>query len=151
MNRVYSVLYYHHRTPQLIEKDVKPLKEGGKFPQHVSVILEMEGMDGIDSLVDEVAEISCWCAAAGIPRLSVYERTGEHTRGRAERSGEEWSSQAKQRGAERRCGHSCHGGPSGTQRNAADRSGSQLIAVDRSGNLTFPSKLHKVPALRITC
>ncbi|CCX31955.1 Decaprenyl diphosphate synthase-like protein [Pyronema domesticum] len=76
MNRVYSVLYYHHRTPQLIEKDVKPLKEGGKFPQHVSVILEMEGMDGIDRLVDEVAEISCWCAAAGIPRLSVYERTG---------------------------------------------------------------------------
>ena len=31
---------------------------------------------GLDTLIDDVAEIACWCASAGIPMLSVYERTG---------------------------------------------------------------------------
>ncbi|KAA8896791.1 Decaprenyl diphosphate synthase-like protein [Sphaerosporella brunnea] len=78
-NTVYShaisVLYYHHRTPQLIEKDVRDLKERGKFPKHLSVVLELQ-RDGLDKLIDELAEIACWCACAGIPRLSVYEKTG---------------------------------------------------------------------------
>jgi hypothetical protein len=74
-SRAISVLYYHHRTPQLIQKDVRELKERGKFPKHLSVVLELEH-DGLDKLIDEVSEISCWCASAGIPRLSVYERTG---------------------------------------------------------------------------
>ncbi|KAF8535566.1 Decaprenyl diphosphate synthase-like protein, partial [Trichophaea hybrida] len=75
VNRVFAVLYYHHRTPQLIQKDVKELKERGKFPKHLSVILDYKN-DCLDKLIDEVSEISCWCASAGIPRLSVYERTG---------------------------------------------------------------------------
>jgi dehydrodolichyl diphosphate syntase complex subunit NUS1 len=78
LNRAFSVLYYHHRTPQLIEKDVRELKEKGKFPKHISVILDYENGD-LDKLIDEVSEISCWCASAGIPRLSVYERTGTNS------------------------------------------------------------------------
>lgn len=75
LNRAFSVLYYHHRTPQLIQKDVRELRERGKFPKHVSVILDL-GSDGLDKLIEDVSEISCWCASAGIPQLSVYERTG---------------------------------------------------------------------------
>ncbi|KAL7267422.1 hypothetical protein RUND412_009994 [Rhizina undulata] len=75
VNRGFAILYYHHRTPQLIAKDVKELKEKGKLPGHVSVVVEYE-RGGLDNLLEEVAEIACWCASAGIPKLSVYERTG---------------------------------------------------------------------------
>ncbi|KAK6342782.1 hypothetical protein TWF718_008169 [Orbilia javanica] len=73
LNRWFSVLYYHHKTPELIQKDVKQLD---RLPQHVSVILEFEKEGGVEQLIDHVAEISCWCASAGIPTLSVYEQTG---------------------------------------------------------------------------
>jgi len=75
VGHVFAVLYYHHRTPQLIAKDVAELRERGKFPKHLSVVLDYERND-LDKLIDEVSEIACWCASAGIPRLSVYERTG---------------------------------------------------------------------------
>lgn len=46
----------------------------------MSVILELKGEErgaaGLDGLMDEVAEISAWCACVGIPMLSVYEKTG---------------------------------------------------------------------------
>lgn len=74
--RCYSMLYYHHRTPQLIQKDVKQLE---RLPNHLSVILEYDQDDrvsGLDTLIDDVAEIACWCASAGIPMLSVHEKTG---------------------------------------------------------------------------
>ena len=70
------MLYYHHRTPQLIQKDVAQLS---RLPNHLSVILELDERDrvgGLDTLIDDVAEIACWCASAGVPLLSVYERTG---------------------------------------------------------------------------
>lgn len=76
---IYSVLYYHHRTPALIERDVKGLS---RLPKHLSVILSLE--DGASSgaelerLVNEAADIAAWCASAGIPRLSIYEKTGKH-------------------------------------------------------------------------
>ncbi|KAH8149265.1 uncharacterized protein LAJ45_06805 [Morchella importuna] len=75
LNRGFSILYYHHRTPQLIQQDVQELRQAGKLPRHVSVIVEFE-KGGLDTLVDEVAEITCWCASAGIRCLSVYEQTG---------------------------------------------------------------------------
>lgn len=78
VNRAFSILYYHHRTPELIRKDVSELRAKGTFPQHLSVVLDYERGD-MDKLVNEVAEIACWCAACDIPRLSVYERTGMHT------------------------------------------------------------------------
>lgn len=75
LNRGFSILYYHHRTPQLIQQDVRELKAKGKMPKHLSVIVEYE-RGGLDTLIDEVSEITCWCASAGIKHLSVYEQTG---------------------------------------------------------------------------
>lgn len=76
-NRIYSVYHYHHRTPELIQGDVKALR---KLPRHLSVVLTLEdhsrGGAGLERLVNEAAEIAAWCASAGIPELSIYEKTG---------------------------------------------------------------------------
>ncbi|KAI9676559.1 MAG: hypothetical protein M1817_000718 [Caeruleum heppii] len=87
LDRIFAVLYYHHRTPELIRRDVKGLS---RLPQHLSVILELNDANGptprrrrarrdtvgIEKLMDETAEIAAWCACVGIPTLSVYEKTG---------------------------------------------------------------------------
>lgn len=76
VNRIFAILYYHHRTPELIRKDVKGLK---RLPGHLSVILSLEGGEGqrgVEDLMDEVAEIMAWASCAGISLVSVYERTG---------------------------------------------------------------------------
>jgi len=77
-DRILSILYYHHRTPELIRKDVRGLS---RLPQHISVILKLEdggrGGAGLEALVDEAAEIAAWCACIGIPMLSIYEKTGQ--------------------------------------------------------------------------
>lgn len=78
--QIYAVFYYHHRTPEYIRKDVKSLS---RLPKHLSVILELKeeqkGGAGLEGLIDDVAEISAWCACIGIPMLSIYERTGTHS------------------------------------------------------------------------
>ncbi|KAK2069009.1 hypothetical protein P8C59_003619 [Phyllachora maydis] len=75
--RVCSVLFYHHKTPELIERDVKGLR---RLPRHLSVILSLDedkkGGDELEQLVNEVADIAAWCTSAGIPQLSIYEKTG---------------------------------------------------------------------------
>jgi undecaprenyl pyrophosphate synthase len=75
--RTVSVLYYHHRTPEYIRRDVHSLP---RLPRHVSVILTLEEggkrSDAKEKLISEVADIASWCASAGISRLSVYERSG---------------------------------------------------------------------------
>ncbi|KAK3330216.1 putative undecaprenyl pyrophosphate protein [Apodospora peruviana] len=77
VNRVYSVLHHHHRTPQLIQRDVNVLN---RLPKHLSVILTLEndgrGGAGIQRLIDEAADIVAWCASAGISQLSIYEKSG---------------------------------------------------------------------------
>lgn len=77
LDRVFAILYYHHRAPELIRQDVKNLS---RTPEHFSVILELKGEErgtaGLEALMDEVAEVSAWCSCVGIPMLSVYERTG---------------------------------------------------------------------------
>ena len=77
LHRVFAILYYHHRAPELIKQDVKNLS---RLPEHLSIILELKGVGrgtaGLEALMDEVAEVSAWCASAKIPTLSVYERTG---------------------------------------------------------------------------
>jgi len=53
-----------------------------RVPQHVSIILTLENdgkRDALEKLVNEVADVAAWCAAAHIPRLSVYEKTGTST------------------------------------------------------------------------
>ncbi|GAB7352726.1 hypothetical protein MBLNU459_g3080t1 [Dothideomycetes sp. NU459] len=74
-DRISSILYYHHRTPEYIQKDVQGLS---KLPRHLSVILELDDKDaaGLESLVNDVCEVVAWSACAGIPVLSIYERTG---------------------------------------------------------------------------
>ncbi|PSR92092.1 Met-10+ like-protein-domain-containing protein [Coniella lustricola] len=76
-DRIYSIFYYHHRDPAMIQKDVKRLS---KLPRILSVILKLEddgkGGSELERLVNEVAETSAWCACAGIPVLNVYEKTG---------------------------------------------------------------------------
>ncbi|KAI9783880.1 MAG: hypothetical protein M1816_001132 [Peltula sp. TS41687] len=77
LDLTFSMLYYHHRTPELIERDVKAL---GRLPDHLSVILTLRDNvragKALETLMDEAAEIVAWCAAAGIPTLSVYEKSG---------------------------------------------------------------------------
>jgi len=77
VNQIYSVHHYHHRTPELIQGDVKGLR---RLPRHLSVILTLEdqarGGAGLEKLVNEAADIAAWCASAGIPELSIYEKTG---------------------------------------------------------------------------
>ena len=81
--RIQGVLYYHHRTPELIQRDVKDLK---KLPKHLSIILDVgkHGQDGaaLEGLVNDVCECAAWTACAGIPMLSIYERTGKIRRQR---------------------------------------------------------------------
>lgn len=75
--RVSSILFYHHRTPALIERDVKPL---AKKPKHLSAILKMENAGratDLERLINEASDLAVWTACAGIPLLSVYERTGK--------------------------------------------------------------------------
>ena len=74
-DRLLALLYYHHRTPELIQRDVKNLS---RLPEHLSVILTLKGEEegGLEVLMDDVAELSAWCASAGIPLLSVYEKCG---------------------------------------------------------------------------
>lgn len=78
IDRIFAILYYHHRAPELIKQDVRGLS---RIPEHLSVILELKGEErgsaGLDGLLDEVAEISAWCACVGIPMLSIYEKTGK--------------------------------------------------------------------------
>lgn len=74
VDRVFAIVYHHHRTPELIRKDVRGLK---RLPQHLSVILTLRSEDdALAVLMDEVAELAAWSTCAGIPQLSVYEKTG---------------------------------------------------------------------------
>ncbi len=76
--------YQSHWSPQLIERDVQVLD---KLPHHVAVILETKpgkhkkshynSSEAIlEGLIDDVADIACWCASSGIPHLSIYEPSG---------------------------------------------------------------------------
>lgn len=74
VDRVFAVVYHHHRTPELIHKDVRGLK---RLPQHLSMILTLRTEDdALAVLMDEVAELTAWSACAGISQLSIYEKTG---------------------------------------------------------------------------
>lgn len=73
-DRVLAIVYHHHRTPELIQKDVKGLS---RVPEHLSVLLKLrKEEDALQTLMDEVSELAAWSSCAGIPVLSVYEKTG---------------------------------------------------------------------------
>ncbi|EED15936.1 conserved hypothetical protein [Talaromyces stipitatus ATCC 10500] len=73
-DRVLAVTYYHHRSPELIARDVKGLS---RLPEHLSVLLKLRKReeDALQTLMDETAELAAWTTCAGIPVLSVYEKT----------------------------------------------------------------------------
>ncbi|KAF2634659.1 Undecaprenyl diphosphate synthase [Massarina eburnea CBS 473.64] len=77
--KIRGVMRHHHHTPEWIMSDVKNLEQ---LPNHVSVVLdynendEDQGTAGLEGLLNDVCEIAAWTASAGIPMLSVYERTG---------------------------------------------------------------------------
>ncbi|KAL4961909.1 ditrans,polycis-polyprenyl diphosphate synthase [Aspergillus stella-maris] len=74
VDRILAIIFYHHRTPELIRKDVRGLD---RLPEHLSVILSLRKEDdALPILMDEVAELVSWSASAGIPVLSVYEKSG---------------------------------------------------------------------------
>ncbi|KAG0152723.1 hypothetical protein PDIDSM_2528 [Penicillium digitatum] len=74
VDRIFAIVYYHHRTPELIRKDVKNLK---RLPQHLSTILRLRKEDdALAVLMDEVAELPAWSSCSGISQLSVYEKSG---------------------------------------------------------------------------
>lgn len=74
IDRIFAIVYHHHRTPELIRKDVRGLK---RLPQHLSVILTLRVEDdALAVLMDEVAELAAWSICAGISQLSVFEKTG---------------------------------------------------------------------------
>lgn len=74
VDRIFAIVYHHHRTPELIRKDVKGLK---RLPEHLSIILSLRKEDDAPGvLMDEVAELAAWSAGAGIPVISVYEKSG---------------------------------------------------------------------------
>ncbi|KAJ5768789.1 hypothetical protein N7520_003348 [Penicillium odoratum] len=74
VDRIFAVVYHHHRTPELIRKDVRGLK---RLPQHLSIILTLRTEDdALAVLMDEVAELTAWSSCAGISQLSIYEKTG---------------------------------------------------------------------------
>ncbi|WPH00558.1 Putative decaprenyl diphosphate synthase-like superfamily [Acrodontium crateriforme] len=77
VGRILTAVHYHHRTPELIRRDVKSLS---KIPKHLSVMLELspEGgkKDSLETLLNDACEITAWSASAGVPTLSIYERTG---------------------------------------------------------------------------
>ncbi|RJE26542.1 di-trans,poly-cis-decaprenylcistransferase activity [Aspergillus sclerotialis] len=74
VDRIFAIVYHHHRTPELIRKDVKGLK---RVPEHLSVILQLKKEDdALTVLMDEVAELTAWSACSEIPTLSIYEKSG---------------------------------------------------------------------------
>ncbi|KAK4637813.1 Dehydrodolichyl diphosphate synthase complex subunit NUS1 [Fulvia fulva] len=73
LDRAFAVLYYHHRTPGLIKRDVAGLS---RVPKHLSVILEVkDGKDGLEGVMGDACELAAWSASAGVGLLSVYERS----------------------------------------------------------------------------
>jgi dehydrodolichyl diphosphate syntase complex subunit NUS1 len=74
-DRIVAIMHHHHRSPEYIQRDVKDLS---RLPEHLSVILRFHADEegALESLMDEVAELAAWSSAAGIPLLSIYEKSG---------------------------------------------------------------------------
>ncbi|EMR11690.1 hypothetical protein PNEG_00126 [Pneumocystis murina B123] len=69
-----AITKHHHRTPQIIKRDVGRLK---KIPHHLAIILEYKKDGGLELLIHQIAELSCWCLSSGIRILTIYEKEGK--------------------------------------------------------------------------
>lgn len=60
---------------QQIKAHVKSLS---KLPDHLSVIITLQSGEGhVEQEIAVIASMVMWAASAGIPTLSIYERTGK--------------------------------------------------------------------------
>lgn len=77
VDRIAAIVYYHHRTPGLIRRDVKTLQ---RIPEHLGVILSLrhdeDDSDALGLLMDSVADLATWSCCVGIPALTIYEKSG---------------------------------------------------------------------------
>ncbi|CAI4911126.1 CFC_HP_G0082920.mRNA.1.CDS.1 [Saccharomyces cerevisiae] len=75
--RIFSIIYNHAYTPQLIRQDVIPLK---KIPKRLAAILEVKPVGdvggGVTGLLNDASEIVCWTVSAGIKHLTLYDYDG---------------------------------------------------------------------------
>jgi dehydrodolichyl diphosphate syntase complex subunit NUS1 len=76
-------MYYTTLThPPVIARDVKSIP---RLPKHLSVVLSLPPdqkdvsllLNRLDGLIHDACEIAAWSTAAGIPILSIYERSGK--------------------------------------------------------------------------
>jgi hypothetical protein len=66
----------------VIARDVKSIP---RLPKHLSVVLSLPPdqkdvsllLNRLDGLIHDACEIAAWSTAAGIPILSIYERSGK--------------------------------------------------------------------------
>lgn len=64
------------QSPQKINRDISSLP---KMPGHLAAVLKFDesAKNGtLEALVQQVGQLACWCAGAGIPALTIYERQG---------------------------------------------------------------------------
>ncbi|RMD39556.1 hypothetical protein DV735_g5571, partial [Chaetothyriales sp. CBS 134920] len=78
VQRALAIRFHHYHSPEYIQRDVAALS---RVPEHLSVILRrwprrQDDGAALEALMDEVGELTAWSAAAGVPLLSVYEKTG---------------------------------------------------------------------------
>ncbi|KOH00187.1 ditrans,polycis-polyprenyl diphosphate synthase [Saccharomyces eubayanus] len=75
--RIFSIIYNHAYTPQLIRQDVVSLK---KIPKRLAAILEIKPVGdvggGVTGLLNDASEIVCWTVSAGIKHLVLYDYDG---------------------------------------------------------------------------
>jgi dehydrodolichyl diphosphate syntase complex subunit NUS1 len=73
--RTLAIMHHHYRSPEYIKKDISALS---RLPEHLSIILKLRPSEenALETLLDEVAELSAWSTSAGIPLLSIYEKSG---------------------------------------------------------------------------
>ena len=76
-SRVHFITGYSFNRSELsIRMDIKGLC---RLPEHLSVILQLgKEKDALERLINQATDLGAWCACAGIPTLSIYERSGRN-------------------------------------------------------------------------
>ncbi|ODV89074.1 hypothetical protein CANCADRAFT_133459 [Tortispora caseinolytica NRRL Y-17796] len=70
---ILGTAYSLNEDSELVRADASKLR---KKPRHLSVILQYTNTSGVEALIEDTVNVVCWSIAAGLNRLTVYERTG---------------------------------------------------------------------------
>lgn len=75
--RILGLAYSPAQLPQLVRQDVVALS---KLPNHIAAMLTLKAEDedggGLDGLLRDAAEVCTWTICAGVPELTLFERSG---------------------------------------------------------------------------